>query len=104
MEITVGDFGRDAKKVVLVGKLDIAGAQRIELPMATVSGSNCNVVVDMERRGFHRVDRHPSLGDRCKIDGSKLAQACFVEPESARYERTRRVRPAGNAADCAVGR
>jgi anti-anti-sigma factor len=47
MEITVGDFGRDAKKVVLVGKLDIAGAQRIELPMATVSGSNCNVVVDM---------------------------------------------------------
>jgi anti-anti-sigma factor len=47
MEITVGDFGREAKKVVLVGKLDIAGAQTIELPMATVSGSNCNVVVDM---------------------------------------------------------
>lgn len=47
MEITVSDFGPEAKKVVLVGKLDIAGAQRIELPMATVSGSRCNVVVDM---------------------------------------------------------
>src|SRR5262245_20863987 len=47
MQITVSDFGHGAKKVILVGKLDIAGAQTIELPMATISGSRCNVVVDM---------------------------------------------------------
>jgi anti-anti-sigma factor len=47
MQITVSDFGHDTKKVVLVGKLDIAGAQKIELPMATVSGSKCNVIIDM---------------------------------------------------------
>jgi anti-anti-sigma factor len=47
MQITISDFGPEIKKVVLVGKLDIAGAQTIELPMATVSGSKCDVVVDM---------------------------------------------------------
>jgi anti-sigma B factor antagonist len=47
MQITVSDFGNDIKKVVLVGKLDISGAQKIELPMATLSGSKCNVIVDM---------------------------------------------------------
>jgi len=47
MQITVSDFGHEIKKIVLVGKLDIAGAQEIELPMATVSGSKCDVIVDM---------------------------------------------------------
>jgi anti-anti-sigma factor len=47
MQITVSDFGHEIKRVVLVGKLDIAGAQKIELPMATVSGSKCNVIIDM---------------------------------------------------------
>jgi anti-anti-sigma factor len=47
MQVTVSDFGDQVKKVILVGKLDIVGAQKIELPMATVSGSKCDVVVDM---------------------------------------------------------
>ncbi len=47
MEITVSDFGPATKKVTLAGKLDIAGAQQIELPMATVSGAKQDVVVDM---------------------------------------------------------
>lgn len=47
MQITVSDFGHEIKKIILVGKLDIAGAQKIELPMATVSGSKCDVIVDM---------------------------------------------------------
>ena len=47
MQVTVSDFGPEIKKIVLVGKLDIAGAQKIELPMATVSGSKCDVIIDM---------------------------------------------------------
>jgi anti-anti-sigma factor len=47
MQITVTDLGNEIKKIALVGKLDIAGAQKVELPMATVSGSKCNVLVDM---------------------------------------------------------
>jgi hypothetical protein len=31
MQVTICEFGDDGKKVVLVGKLDIAGAQEIEL-------------------------------------------------------------------------
>jgi anti-sigma B factor antagonist len=47
MEITVSEFGDGAKRVVLTGKLDIAGAGKIELPLATIAGSRSNIVVDM---------------------------------------------------------
>ena len=47
MQVTVEEFGDIGKKLTLVGKLDIVGAQTLELPMATLSGSRCNVVVDM---------------------------------------------------------
>jgi anti-anti-sigma factor len=47
MEITISDFGESAKKVTLVGKLDIAGAETIGLPMATIAGSRSDIVVDM---------------------------------------------------------
>jgi stage II sporulation protein AA (anti-sigma F factor antagonist) len=47
MQITVSEFGDTAKKVILVGRLDIAGAEKIELPLATVAGTKNNIVVDM---------------------------------------------------------
>jgi anti-anti-sigma factor len=47
MQITVSDFGDTAKKVVLSGKLDIAGAEKIELPLAAVAGARTNIVIDM---------------------------------------------------------
>ena len=47
MQITISEFGDAAKKVVLTGKLDIAGAEQIGLPLATVAGSKTNIVVDM---------------------------------------------------------
>ena len=47
MQITICEFGDTAKKVVLIGKLDIAGAQQIELPLAAAAGSKTNIVVDM---------------------------------------------------------
>ena len=47
MQVDIHDFGQGGKKIVLVGQLDIAGAQQIDLPMATVSGQRCDIVVDM---------------------------------------------------------
>lgn len=47
MEITVCEFGDGGKKIILVGKLDIAGAEKVELPLATISGLKNNIVVDM---------------------------------------------------------
>jgi anti-anti-sigma factor len=47
MDITISDFGGVAKKIRLVGKLDIAGAEVIGLPLATIAGTKTSIVVDM---------------------------------------------------------
>jgi anti-anti-sigma factor len=47
MKVTVSEFGDVGKKVTLVGKLDIAGAEAVDLPLATVAGTKVNIVVDM---------------------------------------------------------
>jgi anti-anti-sigma factor len=47
VQINICQFGDAGKKIILVGKLDIAGAQEIDLPMATIAGSRCDIVVDM---------------------------------------------------------
>jgi anti-anti-sigma factor len=52
MDISISDFGEIGKRVVLVGKLDIAGAEQIDLPLAAVAGSRGNIVVDMARVSF----------------------------------------------------
>jgi anti-anti-sigma factor len=52
MDIRVSDFGDIGTRVVLVGKLDIAGAEKIDTPLATVAGSRGNIVVDMAGVSF----------------------------------------------------
>jgi anti-sigma B factor antagonist len=66
MHITISDFGDSAKKVVLTGKLDIAGAQQIELPLATVAGTKSDIVVDMTG-----VDFIASIGIRHLVIAAK---------------------------------
>jgi anti-sigma B factor antagonist len=46
MQVTIDDLGSSAR-VVLTGRLDIAGADVIALPLATVSGAKDAVVIDM---------------------------------------------------------
>jgi anti-sigma B factor antagonist len=46
MQVTIDDQGSTAR-VVLTGRLDIAGADKIALPLATVSGAKDTVLVDM---------------------------------------------------------
>jgi anti-sigma B factor antagonist len=47
MQITVSEFGGVGKRVTLVGKLDIAGAETIDLPLATIAGTRTSIVIDM---------------------------------------------------------
>jgi anti-anti-sigma factor len=47
MKITISEFGDLGTKITLVGKLDIAGAGAVDLPLATVAGTRRNIVVDM---------------------------------------------------------
>ncbi len=66
MQITVSDFGDAAKKVTLVGKLDINGAGQIELPLAAVAGTRNNIVIDMAG-----VDFIASIGIRHLVMAAK---------------------------------
>jgi len=52
MDIRVSEFGDVGTRVVLVGKLDIAGAEKIDTPLAAVAGSRGNIVVDMAGVSF----------------------------------------------------
>jgi anti-sigma B factor antagonist len=47
VEITVTKFGDRARRLVLAGDLDISGAEKLDLPLATLAGSGSDLVVDM---------------------------------------------------------
>ena len=48
MEITITTFG-NTRQLVLVGDLDISGAETLGLPLATLAGSGRELIVDMTR-------------------------------------------------------
>ena len=64
--MSVSQFGELGTKVVLVGKLDISGAEKIDVPLATVAGSRGNIVVDMAG-----VDFIASIGIRHLVMAAK---------------------------------
>jgi anti-anti-sigma factor len=66
MEIRVSQFGELGTKVVLVGKLDISGAEKIDAPLAKVAESQGNIVVDMTG-----VDFIASIGIRHLVMAAK---------------------------------
>ncbi len=66
MDITVSTFGDTGTRVVLVGKLDVAGAQKIAAPLAAVASAGKNVVVDMAA-----VDFITSMGIRELVTAAK---------------------------------
>jgi stage II sporulation protein AA (anti-sigma F factor antagonist) len=66
MKMSVSQFGELGTKVVLVGKLDISGAEKIDVPLATVAGSRGNIVVDMAG-----VDFIASIGIRHLVMAAK---------------------------------
>jgi anti-sigma B factor antagonist len=46
MQVTIDDLGSTAR-VVLSGRLDITGADKVALPLATVAGAKDTILVDM---------------------------------------------------------
>jgi anti-anti-sigma factor len=51
MQIQIEDGGATAR-VVLIGKLDIAGAEVVALPLASLSGSKQSLTIDMSEVTF----------------------------------------------------
>ena len=71
MQITIVDDAGPTPKVVLSGKLDIAGAETIALPLATLAGSKNGLLIDMAGVSFlasigirHLVAASKALGRR----------------------------------------
>jgi anti-anti-sigma factor len=52
MPISILDLEGNVTKVVLAGRIDIAGAREIEMPMAVIAGSRRAVVVDLSAVEF----------------------------------------------------
>ena len=46
MEITISDFGDLGKRVTLIGRLDIPGSGKIDMPLKELADSNTNIVVE----------------------------------------------------------
>lgn len=64
--MTVSELDASTKRVTLIGKLDLAGAAAIEVPLATVAGTRSNVVIDMAG-----VDFIASIGIRHLVMAAK---------------------------------
>jgi anti-sigma B factor antagonist len=47
MQVTISNDTGPTAKVMLVGRLDIAGAEVVALPLATLAGGKTNIIVDM---------------------------------------------------------
>jgi anti-anti-sigma factor len=47
--MTITKFRDHARRVVLVGDLDISGAEKLDLPLATLAGCGGDLVVEMTR-------------------------------------------------------
>ena len=47
MQIIIADDSGSTARVGLVGKLDIAGAEEIGLPLATLAGAKQSILIDM---------------------------------------------------------
>jgi anti-sigma B factor antagonist len=66
MPITIQELDGNVTKVVISGRIDIAGARELEMPMAIVAGSRRAVVVDLSA-----VDFMASLGLRGIVVSAK---------------------------------
>jgi anti-sigma B factor antagonist len=52
MKIITSEIGSSGARVVLSGRLDIAGAEDVALPLATVAGAKQGMIVDMSGVSF----------------------------------------------------
>jgi anti-anti-sigma factor len=69
MEMQVTAISAVSAKVVLTGRLDLAGSAKIDLPFSAAAGSNRNVLVDMSGVTFVA-----SIGIRTLVLGAKTVQ------------------------------
>ena len=83
MEIIVTDFGELGKLVTLAGRLDILGAEKIDLPLAVVAGSRTSIVIDMGGVDFIASIGIRHLGARGEDRRPQFPDFGTAQPETA---------------------
>lgn len=69
MDMQAAELGAGVAKVVLVGRLDVAGAGQVDLQFNAIAGSSRGLIVDMAG-----VDFLASIGIRTLLLGAKTMQ------------------------------
>ncbi|HEY1313618.1 MAG TPA: STAS domain-containing protein [Steroidobacteraceae bacterium] len=82
MQIDINDAGSTAI-VTLVGRLDISGADVVALPLATLSGSKNNLVIDMAGVTFVASIGLRHLVQAAKAVGRKGGRLVLLNPNTA---------------------
>jgi anti-anti-sigma factor len=83
MEMQVTAISPLSARVVLTGRLDLAGSAKIDLPFNATAGSNRNILVDMSGVTFVA-----SIGIRTLVLGAKTVQRrggrlLLISPQAA---------------------
>jgi hypothetical protein len=70
-KINISELGNVGTKITLVSKLDIVGAEKVDLPLATAAGTRGNIVVDVSGVNFIASTgiRHLVMAPRRWLDG-----------------------------------
>jgi anti-anti-sigma factor len=82
MQIAINDAGSTAT-VTLTGRLDISGAEVVALPLATLSGSKNNLVIDMAGVTFVASIGLRHLVSAAKAVGRKGGRLVLLNPNTA---------------------
>jgi anti-anti-sigma factor len=80
MHITISDDTGPIAKVVLIGSLDIAGAEVVALPLATVAGGKEHVIVDLSGVKFVASIGLRHLVLACKAISRRGGKLVLVNP------------------------
>ncbi len=70
MEMTTENLANNVVRSILAGKLDLAGAQKIDLKFSAIAGNSKRLLVDLEQVSFLA-----SMGIRTLVIGSKAVQS-----------------------------
>jgi len=80
LEVVSEHLGPDVTKVALVGRLDIAGAAKIDMKLSLIAGSHQNVIFDMTEVPFIASMGIRSLVMCAKTIKSKGGRVVMVHP------------------------
>jgi len=86
MPIAIEDLDGSITKVILSGRIDIAGAHAIDMPMSVIAGSRRSVVIDLSGVDFMASMGLRTLVVTAKSIISKKGRVVLLAPQPAVQE------------------